>query len=169
MWKPKIFGGKKDKEVQKIEKDTSPKEEILKAQDVERTEPLQGTEKEIEKKAEEGMEKMGFVPAIEKLDSKAEKKLDSEVKIESPPAIKLNPNGYKPRIRGNDYCPCGSNKKFKKCCALDAKKVEKFQKTMDIRVANAETARKHLKNAKIFEKNKAKLLEKTPETVEVKA
>ena len=22
-----------------------------------------------------------------------------------------------PRIRGNDYCPCGSGKKYKKCCA----------------------------------------------------
>ena len=169
MWKPKIFGGKKDKEVQKIEKDTRPKEEILKAQDLERMEPLQGTKKEIEKKAEEGMEKMGFVPVGEKLDSKVEKKLDSEMKIELSPTLPPNLNGYKPRIRGNDYCPCRSNKKFKKCCALDVKKVEKFQKTMDIRVANAETARKHLKNAKIFEKNKAKLLEKTPETVEVKA
>ena len=22
-----------------------------------------------------------------------------------------------PRISGNDYCPCGSGKKYKKCCA----------------------------------------------------
>lgn len=22
-----------------------------------------------------------------------------------------------PRITGNDYCPCGSGKKYKKCCA----------------------------------------------------
>jgi len=24
------------------------------------------------------------------------------------------------RVSGNDYCPCGSGKKFKKCCALKA-------------------------------------------------
>ena len=23
-----------------------------------------------------------------------------------------------PRISGNDYCPCGSGKKYKKCCAV---------------------------------------------------
>ena len=25
-----------------------------------------------------------------------------------------------PRISGNDYCPCGSGKKYKKCCAAPA-------------------------------------------------
>jgi uncharacterized protein YecA (UPF0149 family) len=25
-----------------------------------------------------------------------------------------------PRITGNDYCPCGSEKKFKKCCGAPA-------------------------------------------------
>ena len=25
-----------------------------------------------------------------------------------------------PKISGNDYCPCGSGKKFKKCCAAAA-------------------------------------------------
>jgi len=23
---------------------------------------------------------------------------------------------HPPRVSGNDYCPCGSGKKFKKCC-----------------------------------------------------
>ena len=25
-----------------------------------------------------------------------------------------------PRITGNDYCPCGSGKKYKKCCGVPA-------------------------------------------------
>jgi len=41
-----------------------------------------------------------------------------------------------PRIRGNDYCPCGSNKKFNKCCSKDTGKIRVFSEVMDIRLTN---------------------------------
>ena len=37
-------------------------------------------------------------------------------------AYKLNPSRT-PKISPNDYCPCGSNKKFKKCCGEPTKPV----------------------------------------------
>lgn len=115
MWK-NVFDKKnlrvteEKKEEKKLEMSI---EEANKLQNAGRTEPLQGTEEEIARQVEEGMKQMGF--------TQAEK---TEVK----------PKEMKPRIRGNDYCPCGSNKKFKKCCSLDPQKVKNFKKTMDIKI-----------------------------------
>ncbi len=36
--------------------------------------------------------------------------------------VRPNANAARPapRVSGNDYCPCGSGKKFKKCCGMGA-------------------------------------------------
>ena len=144
MWK-KMFGKKEEKFVEEKKSEISA-DEANKAQDTPRTEPLQGTEKEIEKQAEDGMKEMGFTPVEENKEVNAQK--EPEI------TLKPRPNGFKSRIRGNDYCPCGSNKKFKKCCALDEKKFKHFEKTMDIRVANTTVAKKSkndIKRAKHLE------------------
>jgi len=163
MWK-KMFG-KKDKKFEEAKPDAKT-DDLLKAQDAPRAEPLRGTEAEIEKQAEEGMAKMGFKPAEEK----------GEVSAEKEPVNVLKPrrDGFKPRIRGNDYCPCGSGKKLKKCCALDVKKLEKFQKFLDIQLVNAE-ATSRAKTIADREKKRAEALKKAEEAktktveVEVKA
>src|ERR1035437_9140295 len=115
----------------KEEKIDPESEKILKAQDEARTEPLKGTEKEIEQKAEEGMKAMGFEEA--------------------------QSGKFKPRIRGNDYCPCGSNKKFKKCCAKDERWFNALKKKFDIRLETSETIR-NLKNERNRKVKKEKVL-----------
>jgi hypothetical protein len=164
MWN-KLFSGKKDQVVKEISPEA---EEALKAQDAPRTEPLNGTETEIEKQAQDGMKTMGFKPVEEK-----NTKMRGVAPVESNALIKdyekqeqeeLDKLGrFKPRIRGNDYCPCGSNKKFKKCCCLDEKKVGHLERKYDIRLATAETIRK-LKN----EANRKKKKEVKAKIVEVK-
>ena len=62
MWN-KLFSGKKDEQVKEVLQEAV---EALKAQDALRTEPLKGTEAEIEKQAEDGMKAMGFTPVEEK-------------------------------------------------------------------------------------------------------
>ena len=128
--------------------------ELLAAQDAPRTEPLQGTEEEIGKQAEDGMKAMGFTPVTENALLKDYEAQDAEPQV----------GKWKPRIRGNDYCPCGSGKKFKKCCVSDTKKVDKFSKSMDIRIENAKTIR-ILKNIKIRSNKKAKKDEQMAEKV----
>jgi hypothetical protein len=95
-------------------KEDSKSEKELNLQNV--SEQSQGTGDEIEQKATENMNENGF-----KEDTSA---------------------NFKPRIRGNDYCPCGSNKKFKKCCCLDEKRVNNFKKKYDIRLETNETVKK---------------------------
>ena len=98
----------------------SKSEKELNTQDAGRDEQLRGIDNEIEQKATEGMTAMEFKDA-DKENQSAQ---------------------FKPRIRGNDYCPCGSNKKFKKCCCLDEKKVDNFKKKYDIRLETNETIKK---------------------------
>ena len=157
------------KEVSKEESQIA--EEALKAQDAPRTEPLQGTEAEIEKQAEDGMKTMGFTPVeentmgftpVEFTPVEENKTIQVEKEEES------YDGKWRPRIRGNDYCPCGSNKKFKKCCASDEQKVKHYEKTMDIKVANEKTTRRlrneeirATKKDKISEKNKSEKVEKS--------
>jgi len=150
MWN-KMFSGKKDEQVKEVLQDAV---EALRAQDAPRTEPLQGTEAEIEKKAEDGMKEMGFKP----VENNAINEVQEAEKVPETKSGK-----WKSRIRGNDYCPCKSNKKFKKCCALDEKKVKHFQKTMDIKIANAETTRRGINEVGRENKKLDKILQQTTE------
>src|ERR1035437_9845507 len=43
---------------------------------------------------------------------------DLEKALRSPFAKHIKPD-FKPRISKNDYCPCGSNLKYKNCCGKD--------------------------------------------------
>lgn len=43
---------------------------------------------------------------------------DLEKALRSPFAQHTKPD-FKPRISGNDYCPCKSNLKYKNCCGKD--------------------------------------------------
>lgn len=147
MWN-KLFSGKKDQVVKEISPEA---EEALKAQDVPRTEPFNGTEAEIEKQAEDGMKAMGLTP------------VENNAQVgKEPKETYVRKTKWKPRIRGNDYCPCGSNKKFKKCCCLDEKKVGHLEKKYDIRLATAETIMK-LKNEANRKKKKEEVKAKTVE------
>lgn len=53
-----------------------------------------------------------------------------------------------PRIRGNDYCPCGSNKKFKKCCSKDDEKIKMFSKKFNIRLITDKEEKKKIREEK---------------------
>lgn len=151
MWK-KMFGGKKEDKFVEDKKIEMTAEEILKSQDAPRTEPIKGTEEEIGKQAEDGMKKMGFEPAEENKAVEAEK--------ENIPTIR--PNGFRPKIRGNDYCPCGSNKKFKKCCVLDQDKINKLSKNIDMQLLSVKATR-HQKYMAMQDKKKEEMLKQAKE------
>jgi len=136
MWK-KIFSGKKDEELK--EENNNVLEDLVKDQETLNEKPPQvvdGETKNIESKVEEGTQPMESSPTKEKT---VEKKLEESL------------ISFKPRIRGNDYCPCESNKKFKKCCSQDEKKKESFLKKYDIRLENLKTI-KNLRNEEIKKK-----------------
>jgi preprotein translocase subunit SecA len=47
---------------------------------------------------------------------------DKKQKVESRPAIATGAVMTEPKVGRNDPCPCGSGKKYKKCCGLKATK-----------------------------------------------
>jgi SWIM/SEC-C metal-binding protein len=56
---------------------------------------------------------VGVEPDEEEDISDLHKLMHSDEKPEAKPRLP-------PKISGNDYCPCGSGKKFKKCCGAAA-------------------------------------------------
>jgi len=63
---------------------------------------------------------------------------------------------FRSKVRGNDYCPCGSNKKLKKCCGLDEKKLKDFSKTINVSLLNEKAKKEISRLKKIEEKLKKK-------------